>query len=75
MATLSLPLSFPTLSLSLSTFLRHVAGPNALYSISQVVASVTNVNEYTHIAHTPASPQLIAMFFICLVNLHLNYKI
>lgn len=60
-----------TLSLSLH---HHVARPNALHSISQVVASVDDVlpvsgndnDEYTHIAHTPASPSLIAMFVVCL---------
>lgn len=60
--------------LSLSLY-HHVARPNALHSISQVVASVDDVlpvsgndndNEYTHIAHTPASPSLIAMFVVCL---------
>lgn len=71
-----LSVSAPSHSLSLSVNLslhHHVARPNVLHSISQVVASVDDVlpvsgndNEYTHIAHTPASPSLIAMFVVCL---------
>lgn len=74
--SVSAPSHSLTLSLSLSLSLslhHHVARPNALHSISQVVASVDDVlpvsgndNEYTHIAHTPASPSLIAMFVVCL---------